>query len=47
MLDSKLLNKVNEVETQTGQSLICLLNLKPLNQFTNLNLSHAQVRFLL
>lgn len=24
-----------------------IMNLKPLNQFTNLNLSHAQVRFLL
>ena len=30
MLDSKLLNKVNEVETQTGQSLPSLLSKVPL-----------------
>lgn len=30
MLDLKLLNKVNEVETQTGQSLPSLLSKVPL-----------------
>ena len=43
MLDLKLLNKVNEVETQTGQSLPSLLSKVPLGNVSTITVKQIMI----